>query len=87
MPTYEYRCLECSSEFERFQKMTDEPLATCPECGGEVQRLISRGGGVLFKGAGFYATDYRSGGGESGGSESSGSSQSGASEGAGDSDD
>lgn len=87
MPTYEYRCVECGSEFERFQKMTDEPLATCPECGGEVQRLISRGGGVLFKGAGFYATDYRSGGDESGGSGSSGSSESSASEGAGDSDD
>lgn len=69
MPTYEYRCLECGAEFEHFQKMTDQPLKTCPECAGEVQRLISRGGGVLFKGPGFYATDYRSG---SSGSESTG---------------
>lgn len=89
MPTYEYRCLECGSEFEHFQKITDAPLATCPECGGEVQRLISRGGGVLFKGAGFYATDYRSGGGASSASaEPSGSSESGAaSDGAGNGDD
>lgn len=65
MPTYEYRCLNCGAEFEQFQKMTDRPLETCPECEGEVQRLISRGGGVLFKGPGFYATDYRS---DSGGS-------------------
>ena len=58
MPTYEYRCLRCGAEFEQFQKMTDEPLEECAECGGEVQRLISRGGGIVFKGAGFYATDY-----------------------------
>ena len=88
MPTYEYRCLECGSEFEHFQKMTDDPLTTCPDCGGEVQRLISRGGGVLFKGAGFYATDYRSGGGETGPSKGSDSSEStAAGDGAGDSDD
>ena len=75
MPTYEYRCLKCGAEFDHFQKMTDEPLETCPECGGEVQRLISRGGGVLFKGTGFYATDYGSSNGgssDSSGSESSG---------------
>jgi putative FmdB family regulatory protein len=60
MPTYEYKCRKCSLVFERFQKMTDEPVKTCPRCGGEVERLISAGGGVIFKGSGFYSTDYRS---------------------------
>lgn len=60
MPTYEYRCGSCGSRFERFQKMTAEPVSVCPECGGEeVERLISSGGGLVFKGSGFYATDYR----------------------------
>lgn len=61
MPTYEYKCDSCKIEFERFQKMSDEALKVCPECGGEVRRLISTGGGLVFKGPGFYATDYRSG--------------------------
>ncbi len=61
MPTYEYRCTQCGHEFEHFQKMNDEPLGECPDCTGDVQRLISSGGGLLFKGTGFYATDYRSG--------------------------
>ncbi len=60
MPTYEYKCRKCSLVFERFQKMSDEPVKTCPRCGGEVERLISAGGGVIFKGSGFYSTDYRS---------------------------
>lgn len=60
MPTYEYRCKVCSYDFELFQKITDEPVKTCPKCGGEVQRLISAGAGLLFKGSGFYITDYRS---------------------------
>ncbi|HVP35390.1 MAG TPA: zinc ribbon domain-containing protein [Terriglobales bacterium] len=60
MPTYEYKCRKCSFAFERFQKMTDEPVKTCPKCGGEVERLISAGGGLIFKGSGFYSTDYRS---------------------------
>jgi len=60
MPTYEYRCGACGHEFERFQKITDDPVRTCPECGErEVERLISPGGGLVFKGPGFYATDYR----------------------------
>jgi putative FmdB family regulatory protein len=59
MPTYEYRCPE-GHEFERFQRMSDEPVADCPTCGRAAQRQISVGGGLLFKGQGFYITDYRS---------------------------
>lgn len=61
MPTYEYECEACGHAFERFQSMSDEPIRTCPECGGAVRRLISSGGGLVFKGPGFYATDYRRG--------------------------
>ncbi len=60
MPTYEYECERCHHRFDRFQKMTDEPLRTCPVCGGEAKRLISGGGGLLFRGNGFYITDHRS---------------------------
>jgi len=60
MPTYEYRCGDCGRDFERFQRMSDEPRAPCPECGTRAERLISGGAGLLFKGEGFYITDYRS---------------------------
>lgn len=60
MPTYEYECLDGGHRFEEFQNITDAPLTTCPECGGEVRRLISGGAGFLFRGSGFYQTDYRS---------------------------
>ena len=60
MPTYEYRCKECGYEFELFQNMTDEPVKKCPKCSGNVERLIGIGGGLIFKGNGFYSTDYRS---------------------------
>lgn len=60
MPTYEYECKRCGHHFERFQSITARPVKTCPKCGGEVSRLISAGSGVLFKGSGFYETDYRS---------------------------
>lgn len=59
MPTYEYRCPN-DHTFDLFQKMSDEPVATCPECGEEARRQLSGGAGVLFKGEGFYITDYRS---------------------------
>ncbi|HET8654893.1 MAG TPA: zinc ribbon domain-containing protein [Longimicrobiaceae bacterium] len=60
MPTYEYRCPSCKHEFEKFQRMSDEPVAECPECGAEAERKLSGGAGLLFKGSGFYITDYRS---------------------------
>ena len=60
MPTYEYRCRDCGRDFEVFQRMSDEPVAPCPECGCGARRLISGGAGLLFKGDGFYITDHRS---------------------------
>jgi putative FmdB family regulatory protein len=82
MPTYEYRCPK-GHEFEMFQRMSEPPVAQCPACGQEATRLLSGGAGLLFKGQGFYITDYRSdsykkaaasdsGGGESKGGESKG---------------
>lgn len=59
MPTYEYECPK-GHLFEAFQKMTDKPVAKCPECGEKARRKISGGAGFLFKGEGFYITDYRS---------------------------
>ena len=60
MPTYKYLCKKCSHAFDRFQKISDRPVRKCPECGGRVERVISGGSGILFKGNGFYCTDYRS---------------------------
>lgn len=61
MPTYEYKCTACDYRFEAFQSITEDPVKTCPTCGAnKVERLISAGGGLLFKGSGFYVTDYRS---------------------------
>lgn len=60
MPTYEYRCPSCGRDFEKFQRMTDEPGADCPDCGKPAERRLSGGAGLLFKGSGFYITDYRS---------------------------
>jgi putative FmdB family regulatory protein len=57
MPTYEYRCDE-GHAFERIQKMSDKPLTKCPECGAKASRQISGGSGLIFKGSGFYITDY-----------------------------
>ena len=60
MPTYEYKCSQCGHRFEAFQSITADPLSDCPRCHGSVRRVISSGGGVIFKGSGFYTTDYRS---------------------------
>jgi putative FmdB family regulatory protein len=60
MPTYEYRCSACQHEFDKLQKMSDKPEAPCPVCGSPAERLLSGGAGLLFKGSGFYITDYRS---------------------------
>ena len=59
MPTYEYRCKSCQHRFEVFQSMTAEPVSVCPKCGGDVERLIGTGAGTIFKGNGFYQTDYK----------------------------
>ena len=59
MPTYEYRC-PAGHEFEKFQRMSDPPVAECPDCGEQAERMLSGGAGLLFKGDGFYITDYRS---------------------------
>lgn len=60
MPTYEYLCEACGHRFERFQRISDRPVRKCPACGAaKAQRQISAGGGLVFKGPGFYATDYR----------------------------
>ncbi|MBN1826292.1 MAG: zinc ribbon domain-containing protein [Candidatus Eisenbacteria bacterium] len=60
MPTYEYECTKCGHRFERFQSMNDEPVKRCPKCRCKVRRILSGGAGILFKGSGFYQTDYRS---------------------------
>jgi putative FmdB family regulatory protein len=60
MPTYEYQCEVCGFRFEQFQRINEDPVKICPRCKGKVKRLISGGGGLLFKGNGFYITDYRS---------------------------
>ena len=60
MPTYDYKCSACSHEFEQFQSMKDKALRKCPKCGKPaLERLIGTGGAVIFKGGGFYQTDYR----------------------------
>lgn len=97
MPTYDYQCTKCRKSFEYFQSMKDAPLAKCPKDAcrqktwgkGKVQRMLGTGAGLIFKGSGFYITDYRSegykasakkdsnGGESSGGSSGSGESGSG----------
>lgn len=60
MPTYEYRCRECGAELEIFQGINDRPKRKCPECSAyKLERLISSGAGIIFKGSGFYETDYK----------------------------
>ncbi len=60
MPTYEYECQKCAHHFDQSQPISAKPLTQCPQCKGKIRRVISGGSGVLFKGSGFYATDYRS---------------------------
>jgi len=59
MPTYEYECTKCKYVFEEFQAITDKPLQKCPKCGEKLRRLITGGAGLIFKGSGFYITDYK----------------------------
>lgn len=70
MPTYEYLCAKCGHEFEQFQSMKDEPLKKCPKCKKTgVKRLVGGGAGLIFKGSGFYITDYKKSGSSASGSE------------------
>ena len=59
MPTYEYRCLKCKKKFDKLQSMKEDPLKKCIYCSGKVERLIGAGAGLIFKGSGFYQTDYK----------------------------
>jgi putative FmdB family regulatory protein len=78
MPTYDYECEKCGESFEAFQKMTDDRLTECQDeaCHGKVKRLIGTGAGLLFKGSGFYTTDYRSDSYKAGAKKESGDSKS-----------
>ena len=75
MPTYGYRCTKCGHEFEVFQRMSDRPVEICPNCQGEVTRVLYPAG-VVFKGSGYYKTDYRDSGKSSSANGSSPSSES-----------
>ncbi|MDQ7054433.1 MAG: zinc ribbon domain-containing protein [candidate division KSB1 bacterium] len=59
MPTYEYVCRECGYQFEEFHGIAEDPISHCPKCDGKVERLINGGIGLIFKGNGFYLTDYK----------------------------
>lgn len=59
MPTYEYECISCGHSFEKSQNINDKHLTKCPKCNKKIKRLIGSGSGIIFKGSGFYATDYR----------------------------
>lgn len=59
MPTYDYKCHKCKKNFEKLQRITEAPLKKCPFCQGKVERLIGAGSGLIFKGTGFYITDYK----------------------------
>ena len=62
MPHYDYECKKCGYRFEAFQKISDKPISKCPKCKSAVKRLISSGAGLIFKGSGFYSTDYKKAG-------------------------
>ena len=59
MPTYEYKCSKCGHKFEKLQRFSEAPVKKCPKCGGKTERLIGGGAGLIFKGSGFYETDYK----------------------------
>ena len=59
MPTYNYYCNKCDQDFSYFQKMSEKPVDTCENCGGNIERIITGGTGLIFKGSGFYLTDYK----------------------------
>ena len=59
MPTYEYECTKCGHTFEKFQSMRDKPVQRCPVCRHKVRKLLGAGAGIIFKGSGFYETDYK----------------------------
>lgn len=59
MPNYDYKCIDCGHLFEVFQNMSEETLKDCPECKGTLKRQIGTGAGIIFKGSGFYETDYK----------------------------
>ena len=61
MPTYNYYCSNCDTHFSYFQKMSESPISTCENCEGKIKRLITGGTGLIFKGSGFYLTDYKNG--------------------------
>lgn len=61
MPTYDYICKDCGHTFEIFQSMSDPSITECPSCNGKVRRIISGGTGLIFKGSGYYITDYKNG--------------------------
>jgi putative FmdB family regulatory protein len=71
MPTYGYRCGTCGNEFEIQQRITDQPLLTCPKCGGKLSKMLYPAG-IIFKGSGYYTTDYKGSGDGSAGSSSNG---------------
>ena len=59
MPTYEYECLKCGFKFESFHNINSTPIKKCPKCNSQLRRLIGGGCGLIFKGSGFYITDYK----------------------------
>lgn len=59
MPNYDYKCLQCNETFEIFQSIKEAPLTQCPNCNGQLKRLIGSGAGIIFTGSGFYQTDYK----------------------------
>ncbi len=59
MPTYDYECKKCNEIFEEFQSIMAEKLTTCPKCGSPIKRLVGTGSGIVFKGSGFYETDFK----------------------------